>query len=406
MKQNLKIGSLLLAMVMLVSAIFVSGCSFSKEWSYRANGKELPIGVYIYALDSAYAQAQSYAQEQVEDYATNSDAWLNEEIEDDDGNKQIANEWIKEHAETMCLSYLVIDEQLEKEGATVDEATMESADSQAETLWNVGQYASYGIINGMKDQLEPYGISYDSFKYCTTEYQSKASALFSKIYSAEGSKAVSDDEVKKYYTDNYVDFNYLPVNLYTTSTDDDGNSTNTALSDDESKKLISEIDGYADELNSGKSFTTIVEDYMKANSITTDPSQSSTEQLDSESFSLGDDIKNALKELENKKATTVQVGTGDSAIYYLIYKNNIEDSADSVIDGTSESVTRDTIVSIMKQDEFTDYIEDLAKNLEHEKNSAVDSYNPNMFFVSVEPTTTATESTDETTADSDSSTAE
>ncbi len=403
MKQSFKIGSLLLAMVMVVSAVFVSGCSFSQEWSYRANGKELPIGVYIYSLSVAYDKAQSYASEQVEDYATNSDAWLSKEITDDDDNTMVASEWIKDQAQTMCLSYLVVDQQLEAEGATVDEATMEAADSQAEQYWSIGQfYGSYQISAALSTTYEPYGISLESFKYATTEYSSKYSALFSKIYSSEGSKAVDDSEITSYYTDKYVSFSYLPVNLYTTTTDDDGNSTNEALSDDDLKTLTAEIDGYAEELNSGSSFTSILEAYMTANSIETDPSSTSIEELDSDSFSLGEDIQSALKELDNNKATTVQVGTGDSAIYYLVYKTDINDSVDSMLaEDSTATVTRSTILSAMKSDEFADYIEELAKALDHEKNSAVDSYDPKMFFVSVEPTTTAetttAESTEETT---------
>lgn len=385
MKQSLKIGSLLLAAVMLMSAVFVSGCSLNKEWSYKTSDEELAIGVYIYSLNVAYSQAESYAKE-LDEYDSSKNTWLEMEITDEDGNTQVANEWIKEQAQLMCLSYLVVDQQLEKEGATVDEAVMESAEEQAETYWNVGQYAQYGYIMPMKDDLEPYGISFESFEYCTTDYSVKQSALFEKMYNEGGSKAVSDDELTKFFTENYIDYSYLPVNLYTTTTDESGNSTSTALSDEDAKKLTDELDGYASDINGGKSFEDVVEAYMANHEdITADPSSSSTEAL--ESFSMGDELKEALEKLDGKKATTLQVGTGESAIYYLVYKKDIAETAKTYLE---DETNHTSVLAAMKQDEFNDCIKELTKELEYEANTSVlDSYKPKMFFVAVEPTTAA-----------------
>lgn len=390
MKQSLKIGSLLLAVVMLMSAVFVSGCSLNKEWSYKTSDEELAIGVYIYSLNVAYSQAESYAKE-LDEYDSSKSTWLEMEITDEDGNTQVANEWIKEQAQLMCLSNLVVDQQLAKEGATVDEAVMQSAKEQAETYWNVGQYAQYGYIMPMKDELEPYGVSFESFEYSTTDYSVKQAALFEKMYNEGGSKAVSDDELTKFFTENYVDYSYLPVNLYTTSTDESGNSTSTALSDEDAKKLTDELDGYAADLNDGKSFNDdVVKAYMANHEdITTDPSSNATEAL--ESFSMGDELKEAIEKLDNKKATTLKVGTGESAIYYLVYKKDIAETATTYLEAENN---RSSVLAAMKQDEFNDYIKELTKELEYEANTSVlDSYKPKMFFVSVESTTAAQEET-------------
>lgn len=389
MKPSVKIGSLLLAVVMILSAVFVSGCSLNKEWSYKTSDKELSIGVYIYALDVAYSQAETYAKK-LDDYDSTKDSWLDMEITDDDGNTKVAKDWIKEQAETMCLSFLVVDQQLDKEGASVDEATMQSADDQAETYWNVGQYAQYGYVMPMKDDLEPFGISLESFKYCTTEYSTKQSALFNALYGKGGSKEVSDNELTKYFTENYVDYKYLPVNLYTSSADESGKSVNTALSDDDAKKITDELDGYADAINkSDMKFEGAVEKYMDKNSIDTDPSKSSIEAL--EKFSAGDELKEAVEKLDGGKATTIKVGSGDSAIYYLIYKNDIKDTAVTYFDDASQ---KSSVLSAMKQDEFNDYIKDLTKDLDYDANTGViDSYNPKMFFKAVEPTTSASTTT-------------
>ena len=117
MKPNIKVGSFLLAIVMMFSVFAIAGCTpttLNKEWSYKTSDNELAIGVYIYSLNAAYSQAESFAKK-LDDYDSTSDKWLDEKIKDDDGNEQVAREWIKDQAKKMCLSYLVVDEQLKKQ---------------------------------------------------------------------------------------------------------------------------------------------------------------------------------------------------------------------------------------------------------------------------------------------------
>lgn len=390
MKPNVKIGSFILAMIMVLSVVIVSGCtpiSLNKEWSYRAGDKELAIGVYIYSLDTAYQQAKTYASE-LEDYDETSDSWLDMEITDDDGNKEVASKWIKDQAKTMCLTYLVLDEQLEKENVEIPEASLASADEQAETYWNVGQYADYGYFMPMSEDLEPYGISLESFAYCSTEYSVKYQALFDKLYKEGGSKEVTDEELSEYFSDNYTDYSYFTVNLYTASTDETGASTNVAMSEEEAKKVTDEIDGYVKQVNGGTSYDDVVAKYMEANEVESDPSVSNTENL--ENSSLGDEVKDALKELDNNKATAVKVGSGESAVYYFIYKRDINDAkADYLADENNSA----GVLASMKGDEFADYLEGLTEELKYEENtSVIDKYDPKMFFVPVEPTTASEES--------------
>ncbi len=390
MKPNVKIGSFILAMIMVLSVVIVSGCTpinLNKEWSYRAGDKELAIGVYIYSLDTAYQQAKTYASE-LEDYDETSDSWLDMEITDDDGNKEVASKWIKDQAKTMCLTYLVLDEQLEKENVEIPEASIASADEQAETYWNVGQYADYGYFMPMSEDLEPYGISLESFAYCSTEYSVKYQALFDKLYKEGGSKEVTNEELSEYFSDNYTDYSYFTVNLYTASTDETGASTNVAMSEEEAKKVTDEIDGYVKQVNGGTSYDDVVAKYMEANEVESDPSVSNIENL--ENSSLGDEVKDALKELDNNKATAVKVGSGESAVYYFIYKRDINDAkADYLADENNSA----GVLASMKGDEFADYLEGLTEELKYEENtSVIDKYDPKMFFVPVEPTTASEES--------------
>ena len=395
MKPTVKIGSLLLAVVMALSAVLATGCSMGKEWSYKTSDKELAIGVYIYCLDLAYQQAQTKAKE-LDDYDGTNDKWLDLEITDDDGNTAVARQWIKDDAQKKCLNFLAVEKGMKDEGASVDEATQQAADEQAKTYWNVGQYANYGYIMPMSKELEPYGISFDSFRYCTSQYSVNYSALFAKLYGEGGSQEVSDSELEEYFIENYVDYSYIPVQLYEASTDEAGESTNVALSDEKIADYTAELEGYVKDINDGKSYDDVVSAYTEKHELSQSPAVDNTEQL--ESVSAGDQIKDALKDLGNNKAVTVKVGEGDSGMLYLVYKRN---SADSAKDYLESETNRAGVLNTMKKDDFEDYLKKIVEDLDYEKNSAVDGYDPKMFFVAEQPTTAAEETTsaeEETTA--------
>lgn len=395
MKPTVKIGSLLLAVVMALSAVLATGCSMGKEWSYKTSDKELAIGVYIYCLDLAYQQAQTKAKE-LDDYEGTNDKWLDLEITDDDGNTAVARQWIKDDAQKKCLNFLAVEKGMKDEGASVDEATQQAADEQAKTYWNVGQYANYGYIMPMSKELEPYGISYDSFRYCTSQYSVNYSALFAKLYGEGGSQEVSDSELEDYFIENYVDYSYIPVQLYEASTDEAGESKSVALSDEKIADYTAELEGYVKDINDGKSYDDVVSAYTEKHELSQSPAVDNTEQL--ESVSAGDQIKDALKDLGNNKAVTVKVGEGDSGMLYLVYKRN---SADSAKDYLESETNRAGVLNTMKKDDFEDYLKKIVEDLDYEKNSAVDGYDPKMFFVAEQPTTAAEETTsaeEETTA--------
>ncbi len=380
---------------MCLTAVFAVGCtptSLNKEWAYKTGDNELAIGVYIYSLNLAYSQAQSFASEQLDDYSKANSDWLDKEIEDDDGNKQVAKDWIKEQADIMCKNYMVVDEQLAKAGIELSTEDTAAAEEQAENYWNVGQYASYGYVMPMKDDLEPYGISLESFTYATTLYSAKYSKLFEATYGKGGTEEVSDSELTDFFTENYVDYSYFTVNLYESTTDESGTAKDAALSEDDAKKLTDEIDGYAEEINKGSSYSDVVAKYMENNNIEADPSTSNVENISTSS--LGEEVLDALKELDSNKASTLKVGSGDSAVYYLIYKNDIKNDVDDYI---KSDTNRPNVLSNMKNDDFKDYLDGLAENLECEVNTSVlDKYQADLFFKAViETTQAATEGSDE-----------
>ena len=397
MKQAVKIGSLLLAILMVFTAVFASGCSLQKQWSYKTSDKELAIGVYIYNLDVAYQQALEYAKK-LDDYDGTNDKWLDLEITDDDGTTAVARQWMKDKAEELTLTALAVEKGLKDEDATVDSATLQAADEQAKTNWNVGPYANYGYVMPMSKELEPHGVSFDSYKYAASEVPAMQQVLFNTLYEKGGSQEVSDAELEKFFNENYVDYGYLSANLYESSTDEAGTTNNVALSEDAIKQITDKFDGMVKDINSGKAFDDVSKAYTDAEGLSSDSVVNNTELL--KNFSAGDELKAEIEKLDSGKAATVKVGEGDSAMIYLVYKKDITAIAKDYLESASN---RSEVLTNMKTDDFKTYIKDLIKELKYEKNAAVDSYDPKMFFVAEKPTTTAESSESE---GSDSSKAE
>lgn len=394
MKPTVKIVSLLLAVMMLFTAI-ASGCSIGKEWSYKANDKELAIGVYIYALYNAYSRAEGYA-EKLDKYDSTSDSWLDMEITDDDGNTEVARKWIKDQAQTLCLEMLAIEAELERLGATADEAMLENLTGAAESNWNFGTtYTQYiGYVTPLSKTLEPYGISYDSFKEVTAVFAANEEKLFEALYLEGGEQEVTKEELTKYFEENYVRYSYLPVALNEATIDEaTQESKNVALSDAKIKEITAALDGYAKEVNAisdtakaAEASEKLISEYMTANEI--DESALVTNTGVRNETNAGDELDKAIAELGEGKATTVKVGEGDSAVYYYVFRYNMQAAKDDYLTpGTND----ETIIAKMKEKDFTDYLKDLADKLDYEKSSAVDGYDPKMFFVAKEPETTAAE---------------
>lgn len=400
MKPAVKLGSLMLAVLMMFT-IIASGCSVNKEFSYKTDTQELAIGVYIYELSEAYAQAQKYA-EKLEGYDPTSDSWLDMEITDDDGNTAVARQWIKDKAEQYCLEMLALENELQKLGATVDSALLEQYKTQSQSYWDFGvpdaMYLQYGYgYNPMKTAMEGFGISYESFEYANSNYNAMKSKLFEVLYLDGGSKAPAEDEVTKYFEENYVRYSYLPIALYTSTTDEAGEATNVAMSDDEVKKITKEYESYAKAVNkaakqatANKTFEDQINAYLKANDLTENSPLVTNTAIRNET-NIGEEIDKAIAELDECKATTVQVGKGETAMFYYVYRYDMQSAKDNYL--TDDN--KDNIIYKMKETDFNDYLKGLIAELKYEKGGAVDGYDPKMFFVAKEPETTPATDTQE-----------
>lgn len=376
MKAIKKITAAFLAVLMIMS---ISGCSTKPEWSYKVDDNEMQIGVYIYALYTAYNQAATYASS-AEGYDAEK-SFLNLTITDDDGETAVAKDWIVDTAKELTKNILTIEEEFEARGLTLEAEDETAAKESADNDWNLGPYYDMYLAYGMmptpyKDILEPYGVSYESFERASYMASAKQTALFEEIYINDEETAVSTEDLTNFFTENYTSYSYLSVRLADSSTDDSGSTTYTAMSDEDIAEIESTLQGYADNINNGTgTFAEQMVEYTALKELESDPSTSAVENLDESS--LNEDVIAALNELEEGKASLVKVGEAENAYYYLIYKAPI---ADSVADYIEDETNSFNVLSAMKSEEFQDMLTAKAEELGIQENtSVVNSYKPSMF---------------------------
>ena len=376
MKAIKKITAALLAVLMIMS---ISGCSSKPEWSYKTGDNEMQIGVYIYALYTAYNQAAQYASS-AEGYNAES-SFLNLTITDDKGETSVAKDWIVDTAKKLTKNILTIEEEFKKRGLTIPSADETTAKETAKNDWDLGpyyeMYLSYGMMpTPYKDILEPYGVSYESFERASYLASTRQTILFEEIYINDEETAVSKEDLTKFFTDNYTSYSYLNVRLADSSTDDSGSTTYTAMSDEDIAEIEATLQGYADNINNGTgTFAQQMTAYTALKELESDPSTSTVENLDESS--LNEDVIKAIKDMDEGTASLIKIGEAENAYFYLVYKAPIADSVADYIDDEAESFN---ILSAMKSEEFQDYLDGLTEGLDIQENTGVvNSYKPSMF---------------------------
>ena len=374
-----KISALLLVLVMVFA---IGGCSKKPGYSYKTENTTYAEGVYIYSLFSAYNEAYSILQSNLGDKFDSTATILDiTSTFDETGEKMLCEDWVKNQAYLITRNLAALDETVSELGVSLDKTQVESARELAKEDWYLGPYYEYYVASGYEttsyeDMLSPYGVSFDSFFTSTYLASVKQSAIFDHLYLKDGEEAVSDEELNKYFTDNYTSYAYFIVNLYETTIDAE---TSQQVYLPYSEELIdgveAELKGYVKQVNSGTAYEKVVGKYMKAHNISTDPTVKNIEIL--ESSALGEDVLKALETLKEGKATYLRVGDGDTSVMYFVTKFDINDEAEEYLKADGN---KHTIIQNLKGEDFQNFLNDITENVEVEANEKVIAkYNPAMF---------------------------
>lgn len=373
MKNFSKILCVVLALVVALSA---AACSLSPEYAYQKDDIELPIGVYIYYLYNAYNSAQNYAQQSdLYDSETGkydgSKSFLKIEITDDDGETAVAEDWIINKAVEDTKNAVAVETKFNELGCTIDQTELDSTKTYYQSYWD----QSYA------EQMEPYGISFESFFEAGYTIPVMKTEAFKAEYGTDGPSAVSDEELSTYFKDNFTSYKYFSANLYTTSeaeaTNDGSAETetaNTPLPEEEIAKYQKDFSDYAATLSEGGSYEDVVEKYKSDYNITDDPTTENVEVIDADTT---DEILKTIKDMKDGQAMTIEIGDDDaSKQLYLLYREPIENQLAAYTDPEQH---KDDVLEAMKKDDFDKLLKDLVEELDITLSTACDSYKPSMF---------------------------
>lgn len=385
------VSKILCVVLALVVALSAASCSLTKQYSYKTDDVELPIGVYICYLNDAYNEARSLAQKD-EKYDSEagtydgSESFLKMEITDTDGKTAVAEDWIKEKAEAALSDAVAVYYEFNKLGCELDEKALSETRKEEKNNWDNEHAVTYSgysyTVAPNKDAYEPWGVSFESYFLAEVKIGKMKEAVRKAEYAVDGPRAVSDEDLVKLYEDNYTSYHLFYENLFSTETDSaSGTSTSAPFSEDKIKKYTADFDAYAAAINGGATFSEQFESYKQAYNASA-AAEENVVYLDPD-YDTGSKTYNALRDaiIALKEGEAKQIIIGDdekSQSIYLIYKEPIADTTEEYL-GEDKDSKRDEIISVAKQDDFNELLKTIAASISIDKSSAINDYKPSMF---------------------------
>ena len=207
------------------------------------------------------------------------------------------------------------------------------------------------------EQYEKIGVAKESLRKMQ-EFNTYAEKHFESIYGAEGSQAVSDEEVEKYFKENYGSIKYFAVSL----TDSSGNE----LGAEDQERIETELGGVKQSYEEGeKTFSEIVDEYNEKHSTATVTMRESISDLKT-NFS-----EEFYKEIENVEPGKAAVFTYNNYMY-VVAVYDVEKETDYLENNASE------IRHTMRDEQYTQLMEAEEEKINFTINeAAINKYSPN-----------------------------
>ena len=214
-----------IAVLLCLAAVFcTAGCSASKKSALNISGAQIDYETFLYYFDQVHAFPEKY------------------ELAADATNEQMIDAAIE-----LCCEYVAVNTKLSEYGLTLSASEKRSASNNLEDLWHV--FSGY---------YEKLGVSKQTLMKIETADTSR-NRLFYYIYDEGGEKAVSEDDIKKYYNENYISFRAITGYLTTT----DANGDTVVMTADQKAAMNKEFIELSTRLGNGQTMNEIVELYSK-----------------------------------------------------------------------------------------------------------------------------------------------
>lgn len=289
----------------------MTACGENTTWGATIDGSDIPAGIFIYYLQSAYYSAQSKLNEENSassdaiasaDGTTTTAAVFSSQIDGKD-----AKTWIYDEATKSMQEYAAIEAKFTELGLTITADEKDAAKVYCDQTWDyAGEYYT------------KMGISEKSFTSLYLNSQ-KRDKVFKTIYSEGGEYAVSDDEIKTYLDENYAMINYIAMELK----DGSGN----LLKSDGKAEIMSMAESYVERYKNGEDFDALNAEY--------------TAYYDNLKATAAEEAANAAADEAETETSTAEVTPSDAEAALEDNADEITDSAETAEDAT-EAPTEDT----------------------------------------------------------------
>lgn len=304
----------------------MTACGENTTWGATIDGSDIPAGIFIYYLQSAYYSAQSKLNEENSassdaiasaDGTTTTAAVFSSQIDGKD-----AKTWIYDEATKSMQEYAAIEAKFTELGLTITADEKDAAKVYCDQTWDyAGEYYT------------KMGISEKSFTSLYLNSQ-KRDKVFKTIYSEGGEYAVSDDEIKTYLDENYAMINYIAMELK----DGSGN----LLKSDGKAEMMSMAESYVERYKNGEDFDALNAEY--------------TAYYDNLKATAAEEAANAVADEAETETSTAEVTLSDA-------EAALEDNADEITDSaeTAEDATEAPAEDTAEAEETADTAEETAE---------------------------------------------
>ncbi len=322
-----------------VAAASLASCGQDTSWTYRTeDGKyEVTSGMYIGLSMNAYNEG--YSQSGID----SSTPLYEQQI-----NSQNSLDWVKNRTDTLAKKYLAVEEKFDAYGLSFSEDEQTYIDSYISYYW---QY--------MSSTYETAGCAEKSYTSLMTN-SFKESQLFFDIYGEDGERAVSADELREIFDEQYAHINVFQVD----ASDEDGE----ALTGKDLEIKQQEADKLVERVKDGESFEDVKTEYTAsasdssdntASDESTDTSSDTSSYIQESSTSYPEDLVKALFAADAGDCGSYD--DGDGTIYVWTKLANDDDGF---------ATYRDGILQNEKWEEFTQYEQDWVNSMSFVTNDA------------------------------------
>ncbi len=358
MKFN-RIFSATLAVVLLISCLLMGGCS-TPEYALEVDGKKYTTADYLaYVYNALLNDSTSYTYL----YYYGAKA-LDMKVPYDKDTEMPLREYVLLRAQDTMIRQVVLEEMLKENGLSWDEEDLKELEKNLAELGT--------------DAFLDIGFNNQRYIDMVKAVSLNETSLFYGLYGEGGSREVAQEDLRKYFDDNYLSYKIIEISLT--------NSNGSEMSDEDIAKINTRLQGYLDAFNGGEKTGTAFDKTAYAQYVADEEAAAKKEKADGDAKEDSEDtsdtepsaqrydaFKDYFSDEDLRKAVeAVEEGTAGIQTYQkngttktmaLIFRMDPESERyEEDKDGNQVAVEdyygdmKDTVLQYMKYEEFDEEI--------------------------------------------------